>query len=280
MSGDRDRVALVTGAASGIGRGLVEVLAARGARVVVTDRDAAGAETVAAAINATGGRAWASALDVTDAEAFSAVVERVVEREGRIDLLINNAGVGLAGEVRDMSLADWGLVLDVNVRGVVHGIAAAYPRMIEQGGGQIVNVASGAGLLPRPGMTAYAASKHAIVGLSTSLRAEAAPLGVRVNVACPGHVGTNILNSTRFVGCDGDAIRDQVARLPLAALSPTACAERILRGAAKDRAVITVNTLTKVEWLLFRWLPALGRTLALWRGRQLATHRLALPSAA
>lgn len=273
VRGYRDRVALVTGAASGIGRALAEELALAGAVVIASDLDACGVRAVAEPIGAESHR-----LDVADAEAFQALVDGVVARHGRLDLLFNNAGIGLAGEVRDTTLADWRRQIDVNLGGVVHGVAAAYPVMLRQGAGQIVNVASGAGLLPRPGMTAYAAAKHAVVGLSTSLRAEAASLGVRVNVVCPGYVGTSILKNSTYRALDGQAMQDQIAKLPVRPLSAEACARRILRGARRNRAIITTNALTRLEWLLYRLLPGLGIQLGQWRGRKMQNHRVDAPA--
>ncbi|MBC7174389.1 MAG: SDR family NAD(P)-dependent oxidoreductase, partial [Polyangiaceae bacterium] len=140
-------VALITGGASGIGRALCEALAERGAEVVVADRQAEEGEAVAAAIRAAGGNAYAATLDVRDADAFRAVAEGVVKSSGRIDLFFNNAGIGVAGEVERYSRRDWDEVVDVNLRGVIHGIDAVYPIMITQGRGHIVNTASMAGLL-------------------------------------------------------------------------------------------------------------------------------------
>ena len=150
------QVAVVTGAASGIGRALSTALARRGATVVLADIDEAGAKAAADELaadpraGAAGAASSAAALDVTDAGAFGELVDRTVTDHGRIDLLFNNAGVGMAGDVSDMSLVHWDRVIDVNLRGVVHGVAAAYPVMIGQGRGHIVNTASLAGLIPGP----------------------------------------------------------------------------------------------------------------------------------
>ena len=158
------KTAFVTGGASGIGRALTVELLAAGARVTIAD--IAGAPEAARALGC-----QAVALDVTDAEAVTRAVRAFVSAHGRLDYLFNNAGVAVVGETKSMSGADWRRVLDVNVSGVVHGVHAAYPILIQQGSGHIVNTASAAGLLPIPGAVAYATSKHAVVGLSTSLRA-------------------------------------------------------------------------------------------------------------
>jgi NAD(P)-dependent dehydrogenase (short-subunit alcohol dehydrogenase family) len=261
------RVALVTGAGSGIGLALSRALVEAGALVVLSDLDAARVQAEARAL---GPAASALALDVTDPSAFEGAVDRVVEERGRLDLLFNNAGVGLAGEVRDTTLADWRRQLDVNLWGVIHGVHAAYPRFVEQGSGHIVNVASGAGLLPRPGMVAYAAAKHAVVGLSTSLRAEARGLGVRVTAVCPGYIETGIMDRTRYAGLDAASLR---ASIPIRPTSAARCAQVVLRGVARDRALVTVTALTRAEWWLHRLLPGVAQRFAEWRGGQIRAHR-------
>lgn len=193
MSIDYDgAVAWVTGAGSGIGRSLCGALAERGATVVATDIDADGVETTAEANPAS---VLARRVDVSDADAVAASIENTVHDFGRIDLVFNNAGiVGPIGESRLFQAHHWNDVLDVNLRGVINGVTAAYPIMIEQGGGQIVNTASAAGLAPTAGVVAYATTKHAVVGLSRSLRVEAAAHGVGVTVLCPGALETPILD--------------------------------------------------------------------------------------
>ncbi len=168
------KVAIVTGAASGIGEALSGALARRGATVVLADIDEAGAKGSADAL-AVGppGRVSAVALDVTDAEAVASLVERTAQDHGHLDFLFNNAGIGIAGPVSELTLAHWNRAIDVNLRGVVHGVVAAYPVMIRQGHGHIVNTASLAGLLPSPMLTPYGMTKHGVVGLSESLRMEA-----------------------------------------------------------------------------------------------------------
>jgi NAD(P)-dependent dehydrogenase (short-subunit alcohol dehydrogenase family) len=193
-----DAVAIVTGGASGIGAALGRELAHQGARVVLADRQLELASEVVATINGAGGKAEAVELDVRDAIAFDAVVALTIERHGRLDYLFNNAGIAIGGEMREYRLDDWRDVVDVNLMGVVHGVQASYGRMIAQGYGHIVNTASVAGLLPSPFMGSYTTTKHAVVGLSRALRAEAARYGVRVSTLCPGVIRTPILTGGRF----------------------------------------------------------------------------------
>ena len=174
--------AIVTGAGSGIGAALCRALAAAGADVVCTDVDGDAAERTASAL---GARARSARLDVTDAAAVQAVVDDVVARAGRLDLMFNNAGIVWGGDTELLTLDQWNAIIDVNIRGVVHGVAAAYPQMVRQGHGHIVNTASMAGLTAAGQITSYVTTKHAVVGLSLALRSEAAAHGVGVLVRLP-----------------------------------------------------------------------------------------------
>lgn len=266
----RGRVAIVTGGGSGIGAALVKRLAAEGATTVVADLDRARAEAVASEVREAGGAARAVRLDVTDAQSFRDVRDELLATEGRIDELFNNAGIGLAGLVEDLTLADWRRIIDVNLWGVIHGIDAFYPTLVAQRSGTIVNTASGAGLSPRPGMTPYAAAKHAVVGLSTSLRAEAAAHGVQVSVLCPGYVKTNIVEASASVKVDARAM---VAAVPIAPMSADDCAAATLTGVAKNRAVIVPGTTAWLEWLAFRVSPGVSMSIAKLRASKFRASR-------
>jgi NAD(P)-dependent dehydrogenase (short-subunit alcohol dehydrogenase family) len=269
MGSFRDKVAIVTGGASGIGRALGEELARRGARVVFADLNAAGATEVAAEITRSGGTAEARPLDVTNAEAVEALIDSVSETHGRIDYLFNNAGIVVIGEERDVMLADWERVLAVNLYGVIHGVRAAYPRMLQQGFGHIVNTASLAGLTPVPTEISYTASKYAVVGLSCALRVEAADLGVRVSVVCPGLIDTSIPHHAVLRGgIDRQMVLDLAAKSrPLA---PDKCARVILRGVERNKAIIVVTPLAKVLELMTRISP----TAAMWWWRRVYLSRV------
>ena len=245
-------IAILTGGARGIGRAVAEEMARRGAVTVVADLDAEKADTVVTAIRDAGGKARSAQLDVTDAGAFGRLVERTVDEHGRLDYLFNNAGIGVSGEVRDLPAGAWDRVIDVNLRGVIHGIEAAYPRMIEQGSGHIFNTACIAGLVPFPMTAAYCASKHAIVALSTALRAEAAPHGVKVSVVCPGTVDTGLFDHIEYFRVDKRAI---MAGLSMTLLPVDRCARAILKGVRRNRAIITVTMHARVIWWLYRLAP-------------------------
>ena len=195
------RVAVVTGAASGIGRALAERFAAEGSAVVVADLDASEAEVVAAGIRAAGGEAEAVAVDVSDAAAVDRLAATTLERFGRVDVLCNNAGVSTFNLFRDQTLDDWRWVVGVNFWGVVHGLQTFVPIMREQGTpGHIVNTASIAGLVSGVAFIGpYCATKVAVVSISETLAQELAieesPIGV--SVLCPSSVDTKVMESER-----------------------------------------------------------------------------------
>jgi NAD(P)-dependent dehydrogenase (short-subunit alcohol dehydrogenase family) len=250
----RNSVAIVTGGGSGIGKALSEALAASGARVIVADLNGSAAEEVTQAINATGGRAQAETVDVRDAGAVQRLVDDTARDFGGVDYMFNNAGIAIVGEEREVSLEDWRRVLDVNLYGVIHGVRAVYPLMMRQGRGHIVNTASIAGLIPSPLEISYAASKYAVVGLSKSLRIEAAAFGVRVSVVCPGFIDTPIIHNSEIKpGLERSKILAMIPK-PMA---PERCARAILRGVARNRAVIVVTGHGKLLYWLERACPSL-----------------------
>jgi NAD(P)-dependent dehydrogenase (short-subunit alcohol dehydrogenase family) len=256
--------AIVTGAASGIGRGLTRELAQRGCEVVLADRQIELADEVASKICASGGKARALKVDVTDYMAVEQLVKKIVERTGRLDYVFNNAGIGIGGNVNHYGIEDWNQMLDVNLRGVVNGVQAAYKLMIAQGFGHIVNTASMAGLTPSPGGVAYATAKHAVVGLSNSLRAEAARMGVRVSVLCPGFVRTAILEGggkygKMLIDLSPDQHRQMLEMIEkFKPLSPNIFAKKALDSIAKNKAIIIVPARWKLLWLLNRFFPSAG----------------------
>jgi NADP-dependent 3-hydroxy acid dehydrogenase YdfG len=252
-----DKVAIVTGGATGIGRALAGALLARGAKVVITGRRAARLAEAEATLGH-GERLHAVVNDVTDFEALKRLVDEIISREGGVDFMFNNAGAGMAGEVKDSTLDDWDRMWSVNVKGVVNGIHAVYPHMIERGSGHIVNIGSGAGLVPQGGMAHYVAAKHAVTGLSGSLRMEARQYGVKVTVACPGAIESEILDASTFRGLDGQKLRENVPKVHITAEE---CARQILRGVEKNRAIVPVTKITKVNWAIHRLSPSLSARL-------------------
>lgn len=257
-------VALVTGGASGLGRALAAALVARGSRVVILDRDQE-VHRAARDLAGTGpGTASALEVDVRDRRAVEEAVAGVLVAHGHVDLLVNNAAVMRPGDALDVPADAWDEVLDVNVRGVVNTVRAVYPAMVDRGSGQILNVASVAGLVPGPLNAPYAMSKHAVVGLSLSLRAEAAAYGVRVSVACPSAVRTAMLSSSmpppsQVDGTPMPALwKRRAAWLTMGLPGRSATSERtaalILAGLGRDAAVIPTGH-ARVAWFVARASP-------------------------
>lgn len=207
-------VALVTGAASGIGRATAEAFAREGARVVVSDVAAGAGEAVAAAIRERGGQAVFAACDVSRPERVEALVARTVEAFGRIDFAFNNAGVeGETAPTAECTEANWDRVMGINLKGVWLCMREEIPRMLAQGGGAIVNCSSVAGLVGFPGIAAYAASKHGLIGLTRTAALEYAARGIRVNAVCPGVIRTPMVE--RFTGGEAEAQAQLVASEPI-----------------------------------------------------------------
>lgn len=246
------RTAIVTGGGSGIGAALCRKLAAAGADVVCTDIDGEGAERTAAAL---GDKARAVRLDVTDAAAVQRVVDDVVDRTGRLDLMFNNAGIVWGGDTELLTLDQWNAIIDVNIRGVVHGVAAAYPLMVRQGHGHIVNTASMAGLTAAGQVTSYVMTKHAVVGLSMALRSEAAARGVGVTVVCPAAVETPILDKGAIGGFVGrDYFLPAQGGVPYDA---DRLADDVLRAVAKNKPILVKPRIAHAQWLFARLAPRL-----------------------
>jgi len=247
------KVVIVTGGGSGIGAALVRALTGRGATVVIADIDEAAAKTVAAEASA----ASAVAVDVREPGAVADLVTQVAAEHGQLDLIFNNAGIAVGGMADELTLAHWDRVIDVNLRGVVHGVHAAYPLMLRQGDGHIVNTASLAGLVPGPSLAPYAAAKHAVVGLSLSLRAEGASRGVRVSAVCPGFVDTPLLGRVNpdlpqtETGTNAAALAKLLGKLYQA----DALAQDVLRGVARNRALIVAPRSARVAWRMTRYAP-------------------------
>jgi len=189
--------AVITGAGSGLGRALALDLSGRGASVVVSDIDPASAEETAGLVRAQGTRAEVIPCDVTDRDAVFGLVDETERRLGGIDFLANNAGVAVGGPFDEISIEDWRWAVDINLWGVIYGCQAAVPKMKAQGRGYILNVASAAGLLAPPAMSAYNVTKAGVVSLSETLYAEYKNSGIHVAVLCPTFFKTNIIGSGR-----------------------------------------------------------------------------------
>jgi NADP-dependent 3-hydroxy acid dehydrogenase YdfG len=189
------KVVVITGASSGLGEATARRLSAEGAIVVLGARRAERIQSLADELTAAGGKALAVTTDVTNSEQVKALVDAAVQSYGRIDVIINNAGLMPNSLLERLKIEDWDRTIDVNIKGVLYGIAAALPYMQEQKSGQIINVSSVAGHKVRPGNAVYSATKHAVRALSEGLRQEVKPYNIRTTIISPGAVATELADS-------------------------------------------------------------------------------------
>lgn len=259
------QLAVVTGAGSGIGRALCLELAGRGARVVAVDIDGPAAEDTARRCSLLTPGAAARRVDVADARAVDGLASWVRAEFGVPDLVVNNAGIGAAGPLTATPPEDVDRLIDVNLRGVVHGCRAFAPMMAGAGGGgRILNTASVAAYLPSRVYGAYAATKAAVLSLSLSLRGELAPSGVAVTAVCPGLVDTGIIGSARLSGLPrAERTRERLGRLSrLGGCPPERAARRIADAVADAPGVLPVNAEARLGLYLARFCPGAVRALA------------------
>lgn len=193
------KVAVVTGAGSGIGEGIAQAAAKAGMRVLLADIDLEAAQLVANRLSAEGADALATKVDVASYESVEAMRDTAVQHFGGVHLLCNNAGVWLGAMMAEADLKDWQYLINVNLLGVIHGVKAFLPLLLEQGEGHIVNTASMGGLISGPPEGLYTTTKFAVVGLSEALLLEVVGQGVGVSVLCPGLVATNLISQSSRV---------------------------------------------------------------------------------
>ncbi|MFJ7157485.1 SDR family oxidoreductase [Streptomyces sp. NPDC101118] len=262
------QLVLVTGAASGIGRATAFAFAEAGARIVAVDRDGEGAARTAEMARLLGSpEAWGETVDVSDEQAMEQLAAKVAAEYGIVDVLVNNAGIGLSGAFLDTTAEDWKKVLDVNLWGVIHGCRIFGRQMAERGqGGHIVNTASAAAYLPSRTLPAYSTSKAAVLMLSECLRAELAGKSIGVSAICPGIVNTNITATTRFAGVDEaeqERRQQKSSRLyGLRNFPPEKVADAILQAVVKNQAVVPVTPESRGALWMSRFTPRTLRAIA------------------
>ena len=236
------RVALVTGGSSGIGRATALAFSWEGAKVVVSDVDVEGGDETVRMIKEAGGEALFVRTDVSKVAEVEAMVNRTVEAYGRLDCAFNNAGVeGDLGPTADCSEENWNRVISVNLTGVWLCMKYEIPQMIKQGGGAIVNTSSSTGLLAAPGLPAYSASKHGVIGLTKSAALECAKAGIRINVVCPANIHTPMVE--RIVRAYPEA-EARVSSIPVGRMgTPEEVAEAVVWLCSDAASFVTAHTM-------------------------------------
>ncbi|MBV9101189.1 MAG: SDR family NAD(P)-dependent oxidoreductase [Candidatus Dormibacteraeota bacterium] len=259
------RLVVVTGAGSGIGRETALRFAREGCRVIAADLSEERAQETASAAPANAVAAWR--VDVADAQAMERFASQVRDERGVPDIVVNNAGIGVAGPLLDTSPEEWRRLIDVNLMGVVHGCRLFGAQMVERGaGGHIVNVSSAAAFHPSRSLPAYAATKAAVLMLSECLRVELKPHRIGVTAVCPGLVNTDIVRTTRYVGGDeagADLRRDSAVRLYARRnYRPERVAAAVVEAVRHDRAVVPVTPEAHALRFVGRVFPGVARNLA------------------
>lgn len=250
MSG---KVAVVTGGASGIGRAICCELVQQNVFVIISDINELAGRNLEAELNNETMKARFVYLDVTEYDSVETVLTNIYTEFGRIDYLFNNAGIAMYGELYDLTIENWKEIMDVNLWGVINGTQVGYKLMKEQGFGHIVNTSSAAGLGPSPGSTAYATTKHAIVGLTTSLHYEAEQFGIKVSALCPTFVDTPIFEESKAINTNKTIIMKQLKKQKM--MSPEKLAKIALRGIHRNKLIICPMPMRRTMDIFFTLFP-------------------------
>ncbi len=266
------RWALVTGAASGIGHETALAFAREGASVVAVDLDEARLAETSRLVEATGRRCLAAGCDVSDPAAVEALAARIAADIGPLDVVVNNAGVGFFGPFLDTPLSAWHQVVGVNLMGVVHVSRAFLPGMIAAGGARhLVNVASAAGIYPVPNLSAYSASKHAVMGLSDALAMELRDTGVGVTVVCPGIINTPIIRNRNAVApsVPASALDKLSQQYQARGAHPSLVATQIVRAVKRGEDIVLAGPSANAVFQVRRLSRRLLRKASISGARQL-----------
>lgn len=260
MKDFRDKIVLVTGAASGIGKATALGFAREGANLVVADVDEGGLERTAEEIRGVGRRALPVKTDVSRREEVEVLCRKALEEFGRVDVLMNNAGVGMACEIKDTDLSDWEWIVGINLWGPIFTLHYLLPHMVERKSGHVVNVASGAGLIGLPASGAYTTTKFGVVGLSEVLRTELERFHIGVTTVCPGVVRTPIFDRTKVKGFkQGITKMTDMKGNPFKGVTPEQAAKKILRAVKRNQAVLVFTAFATVLYNMKRVSPGLAR---------------------
>ena len=250
----KDKVVVITGAASGIGRATAKAFAQKGADLVIADNNAQRLEETAGEIKAIGARVLTRQVDVSDRNEVESFAKFVISERGHVDILINNAGVGVGGPLLDTNIEDFEWIFSINYWGVLYGLKYFLPHMVARKYGHVVNTASGAGLCSIPAMSAYCSTKFAVVGLSETLRAEVRRFGIGVSTICPGVINTNIIAQSRMHLQKGSRathsrLIDFYRRF---GWPPERVAKAILSAVRHNRSIVPVGPEAWAQWFTKR----------------------------
>jgi len=275
MKNLKDKIVVITGAASGIGLEMARAFATEGSKLALADINAAGLKEVKKEFESMGHPVYTQVVDVTKKEQVKDLCDKVYEKYGRTDVLCNNAGIGWAGKFEDWPLESWEQIININLWSVIYGCHYFYPRMIKQGGGHIVNTASGAGLNPLPMMIAYCTTKFAVEGFTETLRVEAALHGIGVTSVCPGIVKTNIFLTGKMFSSTahtqaGDYFKKVDKFYARRNYTPDRVAKKVVKGVKKNTAVVRVCPETYMGDLTHR----LSRSFSIFQTRQVLKFML------
>ncbi|MFD0771707.1 SDR family NAD(P)-dependent oxidoreductase [Bacillus sp. CGMCC 1.60114] len=257
--GEGRKVSIVTGGASGIGRALCSELVSQNVFVIIADINKLEGQIVEAELNENGINSRYVCLDVTHFESVERTITDIYKEFGRLDYLFNNAGIAMYGELYDMSIEDWKEIMDINLWGVIYGTQVGYNLMKEQSFGHIVNTASAAGLGPSPISSPYSTTKHAVVGLTTSLHYEAEEYGIKVSTLCPTFVDTPIFNTAKAVNIDKSVITKQLKKQKM--ITPQQLAKITLTGIHKNKPIICPMPMRRTVDIIFTLFPSVHRKL-------------------
>jgi len=246
----KNKVVVITGAGSGIGKASAEAFAAEGADVVIADIHEDRLQEVSSGIIARGGKALIKKVDVADRTQVEGLASFAIKEKGRVDILFNNAGVAIGATFDNTSIEEWEWIFSINFWGVLYGIKAFLPYMIERKYGHIVNTSSLAGLCSMPGMSAYSSTKFAVAGLGEALRAEVRKYGIGVSTICPGVINTRVVEDGRMHLRDGARANRQtvVDFYRNFGWPPERVAKAVLSAVRHNRSVVPVGPESWVQW--------------------------------
>ena len=253
------KVAIVTGGASGIGRAICSELIQQNVFVIISDINEQLGKNTETELNKESINARYAYLDVTEYDSVERLLTDIYQEFGRIDYLFNNAGIAMYGELYDMTIDNWKEIMDVNLWGVINGTQVGYNLMKKQGFGHIVNTASAAGLGPSPVTSAYATTKHAVVGLTTSLHYEAEEFGIKVSALCPTFVDTPIFEEASAININKTVITQQLKKQKV--MSPEKLAEITLKGTHRNKPIICPMPMRRTMDVFFTLFPHVHKRL-------------------